>query len=43
VRQGYVCITRKTGNNPFVAYGVINDGPQPGQRTGDGAFVASSP
>ena len=43
VRQGYVRITRTTGNNPFVAYGVINDGAQPGQRTGDGAFVASSP
>jgi photosystem II stability/assembly factor-like uncharacterized protein len=43
VRQGYVRITRKAGNNPFVAYGVINDGAQPGQRTGDGAFVASSP
>ncbi len=43
VKQGYVQITRKAGNNPFVAYGVINDGAQPGQRTGDGAFIAGSP
>ncbi len=27
------------GKNPFVAYAVVNDGAQPGQRTGDGAFV----
>jgi hypothetical protein len=43
VRQGYVHITRRAGNNPFVAYGVINDGATPGQRTGDGAFIASEP
>jgi hypothetical protein len=41
--QGYAHITRIAGNNPFIAYAVINDGAEPGERTGDGAFVASSP
>ena len=43
VTQGYARVTRVTGANPFIAYGVINDGGQVGQRTGDGAFLASSP
>ena len=42
-RQGYARITRTAGTNPFLAYAVINDGGQPGERTGDGAFVPSSP
>ena len=37
--QGYVRITKISGNNPFLAYGVINDGGAPGQRSGDGAYV----
>jgi hypothetical protein len=41
--QGYARIAKTAGNNPFVAYSVINDGGHPGQRTGDGAFVPSSP
>jgi hypothetical protein len=41
--QGYARITRTAGNNPFIAYGVINDGNQPGVRTGDGAFLAGAP
>jgi galactose oxidase-like protein/Kelch motif protein len=41
--QGYARVTRIAGNNPFIAYAVVNDGGQPGQRTGDGAFVASAP
>ncbi|HEX2521609.1 MAG TPA: hypothetical protein VHP35_05730, partial [Terriglobia bacterium] len=41
--QGYARITRTAGTNPFLAYAVINDGAQPGERTGDGAFVPSSP
>jgi hypothetical protein len=41
--QGYAQITRIAGNNPFIAYAVLNDGGQPGERTGDGAFVGSSP
>lgn len=37
--QGYVRVRRISGKNPFLAYGVINDGGAPGQRSGDGAFV----
>ena len=40
--QGYVRITRISGNNPFLAYGVINDGGAPGQRSGDGAYLPAS-
>lgn len=43
VKQGYARITRTAGNNPFVAYAVINDGSQAGQRSGDGAFISSAP
>jgi hypothetical protein len=42
-KQGYAHVTRTSGSNPFIAYGVINDGAQPDQRTGDGAFIVSSP
>ena len=38
--QGYARVVRKSGTNPFVAYAVINDGAGPGQRSGDGAFIA---
>ena len=41
IRQGYVQVRKTSGNNPFVVYGVINDGGRPGERTGDGAFVLS--
>lgn len=41
--QGYARVTRTGGSNPFIAYAVINDGSRPGERTGDGAFVSSSP
>jgi hypothetical protein len=27
------------GGNPFLADAVINDGGQPGERSGDGAFI----
>ncbi|MCI0420101.1 MAG: hypothetical protein L0387_28385 [Acidobacteria bacterium] len=37
--SGYAQVTRITGKNPFIAYAIVNDGAQPGQRTGDGAFV----
>jgi hypothetical protein len=43
VSHAYVKVTRTGGNNPFIAYGVINDGGQPGERTGDGAFIGSLP
>jgi hypothetical protein len=43
VTQGYARITRTGGNNPFIAYAVINDGANPGDRSGDGAFIISTP
>ncbi len=39
--QGYVRIRKIAGNNPFLAYGVVNDGGSPGERSGDGAFLAA--
>jgi photosystem II stability/assembly factor-like uncharacterized protein len=39
VPNGYVRIRRTAGAAPWFAYGVINDGGQPGQRTGDGSYV----
>jgi hypothetical protein len=42
-RQGYARVTRAAGSNPFIAYSVVNDGGRAGERTGDGAFVLSSP
>ena len=41
ISQGYVQVRKTSGNNPFVTYGVINDGGRPGQRSGDGAFLLS--
>ena len=41
--QGYVRITKMSGSNPFLAYGVVNDGGSPGQRTGDGAYIPARP
>ena len=38
-RQGYAQIRKVSGNNPFLAYGIINDGGAPGQRSGDGAYI----
>jgi hypothetical protein len=43
VTQGYAHIVRTSGANPFIAYAVINDGNKPGDRSGDGAFISSSP
>ncbi len=37
--QGYIRIRRVSGANPYLAYGVVNDGGSPGQRTGDGAYI----
>ena len=37
--QGYIRIRKVSGANPFLAYGVVNDGGAPGQRTGDGAYI----
>ena len=38
-RQGYIRIEKASGENPFLAYGVVNDGGAPGQRSGDGAYL----
>jgi hypothetical protein len=35
-----VKLTRTAGIAPWIAYGVVNDGAAPGQRTSDGAYVA---
>ncbi|MEW5978653.1 MAG: putative Ig domain-containing protein [Acidobacteriota bacterium] len=42
VPQGYARIRRISGNNPFLAYSVVNDGGRPNERSGDGAFVTSA-
>ncbi len=42
VRNGWVRITRVSGTAPWIAYGAINDGGAPGERTGDGAYVPMS-
>ena len=39
IRQGWVRVVKTSGNNPFVTYGVVNDGGRPGERSGDGAYV----
>jgi len=39
VSNGWVKVTRMSGTAPWIAYGVINDGGNPGERTGDGAYV----
>jgi hypothetical protein len=38
--NAYVRVTRTSGTNPFITYAVVNDGGQPGQRSGDGSFVS---
>ena len=43
MNQGYARVTKVFGSNRFITYAVINDGATPGERTGDGAFIASSP
>ncbi|MEW5977315.1 MAG: SBBP repeat-containing protein [Acidobacteriota bacterium] len=43
VEQAYARVVPIDGNGPFIAYAVVNDGAVPGQRSGDGAFVMSSP
>ena len=40
VPQAYARVTRTSGQNGFLAYAVLNDGASPGERSGDGAFVA---
>ncbi len=40
--QGFVRITKRSGHNPFLAYGVVNDGGVPGQRSDDGAYLPAT-
>ena len=40
--NGYVRIERVKGSAPYYAFGVVNNGGQPGTGTGDGAFIAGS-
>ena len=42
VTQGYARVT-PSNTEPFVTYAVIIDGGRPGERTGDGSIVHSSP
>ena len=39
--NGFVKVEKTAGESPFYAYGVVNDGPSPGERSGDGAFLAA--
>ena len=39
IRNGWVHVVRTSGSAPWITYGVINDGGNPGERTGDGAYV----
>ena len=39
ITQAYVWIDQFIGNNPFLAYAVVNDGGAPGERSGDGAYL----
>lgn len=39
VANGWVKVTRMSGSAPWIAYGVVNDGGNPNERTGDGAYV----
>jgi hypothetical protein len=43
VSNGWVVVRRTAGSAPWAAYGVLNDGGSPGQRTGDGAYIPMSP
>lgn len=38
-QNGTVRVRKEAGNGPFAAYGVVNDGAKPGQRTGDGSYL----
>lgn len=41
-RQAYARVTQVGGNNSNILYAVVNDGAQPGQRSGDGAVIPMS-
>lgn len=39
VANGWVRVMRLSGTAPWIAYATVNDGGNPGERTGDGAYV----
>ena len=44
IRNGYVRVRAPAGNyQPFLVYGIVNDGAVPGQGTGDGSYLAMTP
>lgn len=43
VASGYVRVTRVSGTNPFVSYGVVNDGGSARAGTNDGSYVPAVP
>jgi len=40
--NGCALVTKISGGNTFIAYAIVNDGAEAGQRSGDGVFVAAS-
>ena len=43
IRTGYVHVRGPAGNSePFIVYGIVNDGAVPGQGTGDGSYLGMS-
>jgi hypothetical protein len=40
ILQAYARVTRTSGQNGFIVYAAVNDGANPGERSGDAAFVA---
>lgn len=43
ITEGWVRVRRNSAGGLFLAYGVLNDGASPGERTGDGSYVAGVP
>ena len=42
-RELLVTVTRTSGDAPFLAYAVVNDGVRPGEGTGDGGVIGMRP
>jgi len=42
VSNGYVRVRPQSGTSDFVAYGILNDGANPGDRTSDGSYIGMS-
>jgi hypothetical protein len=41
VKNAFIKVTAIDGENPFITYAVLNDGSEPGKRSGDGAYIPS--